>query len=333
MLKLRHILDRKNLFQYESFICHWQQMLSSYKEGNVYVIPVPEKPIVVLRGMVLFSLLDDILNWSASVFYLSANQLSVFVSKMEQTYPALSLLADNYSNNKGSELAKVLKFLFVTKGYDNSKFKKSRSAIFDDAPIGTCPYCNRHFIRTVVTKTSSAVRGQLDHFYAKDKYPYLALHLYNLVPSCYNCNHGKSDVGGDLVSPYSLQTSDGLHFFAHIKNSSIFSLSSFENGIDIDVDVQSNAPANLSNNITAFHLKEIYATHKDFVAELYVKSKLKMNQAYARSIMRYYKGRSFRLTASDQKRLMTGVYTDEKDYGKRPLSKFCTDIAKQFGLI
>ncbi|MCQ2755115.1 MAG: hypothetical protein MJ231_08760 [bacterium] len=332
MLKLRHILDKTCLALYEDFICDWQQTLNSYREGNLYVIPIPENTVIVLQGTALFSLLEEFSTWTAADFYCSADELQSFVKNLEKTYPALGLLKDDIHKEK-SQIEKVLDFLFIKKGYGNSRFDKVRGALFDDAPIDTCPYCNRHFIKTILTPNSSVVRGQLDHFYAKDKYPYLALHLYNLVPSCYNCNHGKSDVGGDLVSPYSLQTSDGLHFFAHIKNSSIFSLSSFENGIDIDVDVQSNAPANLSNNITAFHLQEIYRTHKDFVAELYVKSKLKMNQAYARSIMRYYKGRSFRLTASDQKRLITGVYTDEKDYGKRPLSKFCTDIAKQFGLI
>lgn len=50
-----------------------------------------------------------------------------------------------------------------------------------------CPYCNQSFAFTVVTKHKS-FRPTLDHFYSKDLYPFLAISLNNLVPSCYTCN-------------------------------------------------------------------------------------------------------------------------------------------------
>ncbi|SDI12177.1 hypothetical protein SAMN05216466_12743 [Paraburkholderia phenazinium] len=50
-----------------------------------------------------------------------------------------------------------------------------------------CPYCNQAFSFTVVGTTGS-YRPTLDHFFPKAEYPYLALSLYNLVPSCYICN-------------------------------------------------------------------------------------------------------------------------------------------------
>jgi hypothetical protein len=50
-----------------------------------------------------------------------------------------------------------------------------------------CPYCNQAFAFTVVG-TKKRFRPTLDHFFPKANYPYLALSLYNLVPSCYVCN-------------------------------------------------------------------------------------------------------------------------------------------------
>jgi hypothetical protein len=52
---------------------------------------------------------------------------------------------------------------------------------------GVCPYCNQAFAFTVV-EAGGSFRPTLDHFFPKAEYPYLALSLYNLVPSCYTCN-------------------------------------------------------------------------------------------------------------------------------------------------
>ncbi|MBD9573690.1 hypothetical protein IB260_00065 [Pseudomonas sp. PDM23] len=52
-----------------------------------------------------------------------------------------------------------------------------------------CPYCQQSLAVTIFRdRKSKSVRPTLDHFYSKSKYPYLALSLYNLIPSCYQCN-------------------------------------------------------------------------------------------------------------------------------------------------
>jgi hypothetical protein len=51
-----------------------------------------------------------------------------------------------------------------------------------------CPYCQQAYAFTVKKARGGAFRPTLDHYYPKGKYPYLALSLYNLVPSCYSCN-------------------------------------------------------------------------------------------------------------------------------------------------
>lgn len=56
------------------------------------------------------------------------------------------------------------------------------------ARYNICPYCQQSFSFTVQKFKGGAFRPTLDHYYPKGKYPYLALSLYNLVPSCYSCN-------------------------------------------------------------------------------------------------------------------------------------------------
>ena len=77
--------------------------------------------------------------------------------------------------------------------------------LYNEINIKVCPYCNLSNIS--LYKTSKATkRGHLDHFYPKEKYPYLALSLYNLVPSCYYCNSnfkGSKEVSLDkYIHPY-----------------------------------------------------------------------------------------------------------------------------------
>lgn len=62
-----------------------------------------------------------------------------------------------------------------------------------------CPYCNINF---VYAYDKDKVTFQLDHFYPKDKYPYLALSFYNLIPCCGSCNH-KKGIKSITTHPYS----------------------------------------------------------------------------------------------------------------------------------
>ena len=61
--------------------------------------------------------------------------------------------------------------------------------------IEVCPYCQRNYISNYEgyeennkkTKTKKTT-AHLDHFYPKADYPFLALSLYNFIPSCQVCN-------------------------------------------------------------------------------------------------------------------------------------------------
>lgn len=75
--------------------------------------------------------------------------------------------------------------------------------------IRVCPYCNRMYTVTLPTKEElkseedfKTTRATFDHFYPKSHYPYLALNLFNLVPSCGVCNSNKSDSGQEILYPY-----------------------------------------------------------------------------------------------------------------------------------
>lgn len=50
-----------------------------------------------------------------------------------------------------------------------------------------CPYCNADMVYAMDTRGKIA-RSAFDHFFPAGRYPFLALSLYNLIPSCHRCN-------------------------------------------------------------------------------------------------------------------------------------------------
>ena len=80
---------------------------------------------------------------------------------------------------------KYIKFIF---NYTDLQTERIKPFFEENLNISTCYYCNIDFVNTYNTKGGKKNKFTLDHFYDKATYPYLALSLYNLIPSCYTCN-------------------------------------------------------------------------------------------------------------------------------------------------
>jgi len=74
---------------------------------------------------------------------------------------------------------------------------KLNTKLIVESGVLVCPYCNRNYINV----RDERMGGQLDHFYSKSSFPFFAISLYNLVPSCTVCNHvkGTEDLN---ISPF-----------------------------------------------------------------------------------------------------------------------------------
>ncbi|WP_447878997.1 hypothetical protein [Serratia fonticola] len=80
--------------------------------------------------------------------------------------------------------------------YDNYRKNRIIGEIYKGLGFdkAMCPYCNSEPVTIIELKerkskhNSTLTLFELDHFYPKSKYPYLALSFYNHIPSCSNCN-------------------------------------------------------------------------------------------------------------------------------------------------
>ncbi len=93
---------------------------------------------------------------------------SVFLKATERYYPVW------FKN-----IESIFDYDFVRKTYGVDIIKASNLLI--------CPYCNKREVESTFGKNSCAT-PDVDHFYPKSKYPFLAVTLSNFIPSCQYCN-------------------------------------------------------------------------------------------------------------------------------------------------
>lgn len=221
----------------------------------------------------------------------------------------------------------ILYNLFVKSCYDDTTIFSKHNFI-RTMDIDTCPYCNRSYIYYL--SKNKEIKPEIDHFFPKSKYPFLAMSFYNLVPSCQTCNgfgakEEKDPLIKGLINPYLLKNSDFSFTFEPV-SSRIISTLLDKNSIKVKII------KNIPGHLDVFKLKELYELHSDHVVELIFKSKIKYSDTYREYLNRYFEnGQKFSDNEID--RMILGNYATEEDIHKRPLAKLYQDIGKELGLI
>ncbi len=181
--------------------------------------------------------------------------------------------------------------------------------------IKVCPYCNRQFISTVI-KEDGKVRGNIDHFFPKGKYPILSMSIYNWVPCCSVCNSSfKKDKSFDFhdLNPY--RDDIGDHFQYGIENHG----NEFRVGI-----VESDDK--VEKYLDVFGLRELASLHDDIGKAMYQK-RICYSEKYlndlCHGVMNLYK------TKEELKCALLDVPLNKKQADQECLGKLRFDIAKQ----
>lgn len=289
---------------------------------------------------------NDLNSWVASHVQELASEKDAFLKIMIGEFSFLKNLKEflDYFVAEEPRLAEYLK-----KSYDKID-SELRKKIIDSKNISVCPYCNRNYINStykilhcnncnqdllVIDGTEKECSGcnqeingptkvlntaQLDHFFPKDSYPLFAVSFYNLIPSCYSCNHVKSN--RDLeYSPYDTSFPFDDVKFTYIPKS-----------VDkIEIKINSDDSA-FKNGIRILGIEELYQSHVDVVYELIWKKEV-YTDSYREGLSEILNQTNLELSKAEVNRFITGHYTDKDNYGKRPLSKMVTDISRGMGLI
>jgi len=218
---------------------------------------------------------------------------------------------------------------FYEKAWDNI-LNYSRYHFVEKHKINTCPYCNRGYIFIAKTDTKTgSLRPEIDHFFPKSIYPYLAMSFYNLIPSCSVCNHTKKDrdpFKDNLLSPYEIDY-DTSKFTYKLNNLDFYQIKTKKYTTNLEsFDIQLHNK-NIETIDKYFKLSTLYEQHKDIVIELLIKK-----TEYPKSYIEELKS-NFQFTDDEIYRFLLCNYQKDKDLHKRPLSKLTQDIANELKLI
>lgn len=131
--------------------------------------------------------------------------------------------------DKGVIVQTKLGKLFTSRVFPYERFRESQycADLYDasmNSNLFACTYCNleKIYVADISTVNDPAVKKQaymdIDHFFPKAKYPYLAVSFFNLIPCCHNCNSRAKLVKGftlnDHVHPYA-KNFDDLYVFSY----------------------------------------------------------------------------------------------------------------------
>ena len=257
------------------------------------------------------------------IILLKNEEIEDFIERIEKRIQALTV-------KKKKEFDLKVKNLFQ---YTN-KFQSAVLTPFftNNFNFTTCFYCNKDFITSFKKEKKIFVSTfQLDHFYDKGSYPYLALSLYNLIPSCPTCNSSKVKGSANCYKECLSPNHKKFNFDKKVKFKLLLSDNCknlhIESKNDIEIPQKENYSNEYNKYIEVFKLNERYTAHKDIVFEMMQNAEL-----YPDSRLRELQD----LTGIPYQQIKKDIFNlidDNADLSKNPFSKLIKDISEELELI
>ncbi len=230
--------------------------------------------------------------------------------------------------------------------------------------IEVCPYCQRNYITNYNDEYNKELTtADLDHFYPQAQYPYLALSLYNFIPSCHTCNSsmkGGAPIGINThIYPYTDSMEEDIKFTIETDSfmDNVFTKNQNLN-IDIDVNIVSkegkedtNRLEKIKNSLKTFKLKEVYKnSHSKYVGDL-IHNFQKYPKSYTKALGEIFletpkesneeikkeleEKKSYQeklqILNDNFQEIIKKPYTDKIEKGE-PLAKLTKDIMEELGI-
>ena len=189
---------------YKEFVSNFEKRIKKYIDNN----PTKKKKKKIGRETKAFLKYLLIRNHLSFLLNCPADKLDKLSCIFFKKFPDFK--------KKESRLYKEVTRIFVNE-YENKK-EFSKEDFLKALDIKVCPYCNRSYIECIDNNDKKTlIKGQIDHFYSKKEYPFLALSRFNLIPCCSDCNGvgGKFMADADkykLINPYLLEDTDRIQF-------------------------------------------------------------------------------------------------------------------------
>lgn len=263
-----------------------------------------------------------------NLLLLSASNLPMLINKVEKKFPVLK--NDRLTKNSSkSILYQCLYKAFFTLGYSEKPFPSFK--LTQALNLKACPYCNAEdiIVQDLQDKDVHIRNSELDHFYSKKYYPYLAISLYNLVPSgniCNggNCKHEKDTLREGLISPFELHDSEGLQFELELNYKGVLSYDTFTKSCSIRTHVMNTA---LINNARIFLIASRYSQELEHARLIWTLHQECSAEGYRNMVAK--KSRLLNTTLTFDTWFESELKITPSNYSNHKLSKLSMDIWRQ----
>lgn len=200
-----------------------------------------------------------------------------------------NLIGRQLIDNDTVDITKAILYdIFVTEGYENEEIF-NKDGFVKSLDLRVCPYCGRAYIYSVDNlhrmNGTHTVKPQIDHFFPKSKYPYLALSYQNLIPVCTTCNAigAKGDnepiIENVLRFPYPYRFKDSdIQFHCIFMGTDLFKDENFCVSISYSNSILEDGCKKILS------LNDLYAYHNHEAREIYAQIDLLLSKA-----TKYYK--------------------------------------------
>lgn len=197
--------------------------------------------------------------------------------------------------------------------------------------VNTCTYCNRQYTLTVDDVNEKGVmmehliRPEFDHWFSQVDYPDLALSYYNLIPACHTCN-------SNLKNRQEMELESYIHPYIDKKTGFRFSYVPTSKGYAVDIkrekDMDDDYYGRVENTLGLFKLPQIYGAHSGLELKELLDLAAENHPDYITTLVSDIMVK-LSVKEEDAYRILFGIEVEEKNYLKRPMSKFKSDVIKQ----
>ncbi|MBO5165069.1 MAG: hypothetical protein J6B90_00520 [Lachnospiraceae bacterium] len=328
---LREIFKNTGIKELDDINDVTNKTFGSVKDKNILYLEkfvcLPYEDIEKLRAFLKNRKKADPVYWEKEV---------AFLKKLMADYLYDALVKGVNLQEEGSWKSCTISYTKIKK-YLNSKGKlKINNLILGMQGVKGCPYCNGQYI----DNRDDTVVAQLDHLFAKALHPHLALCLYNLVPSCSNCNKIKLDSPKKYQSPYDEKYKlDSFKFKLDIDEDYISSNSDFELQFAIDgipysksrlekwVNSRRKNPP-IAQNLVGMKIAAFYTARYDKIEKI-----IENNKWYIKEWKKTIEGIEGEVSAIQIEEQIFGKIVEDDDLVNQPFSKLERDIMEDLKII
>ncbi|HEL9630848.1 TPA: hypothetical protein U0K61_002033, partial [Streptococcus suis] len=241
-------------------------------------------------------------------------------------------ICNDLTTSQSEAFKKAYKILYepvISKKNNESEIKMNQFLV-RELGITVCPYCNRNYINN----RGDRFAAQMDHFYSKDEFPWLAVSLYNLIPSCGACNHIKGTKALN-VHPFIKKNVEENEVVFHYRYKTI-------DDIEVVISTKKDKHQDIEaikkkqRDIEALNLKEAYEIHGIDIQNM-LEREVRYSESYRDELRDMLKiatvvqDYDFYLSLTDDEidRMIYGDVIFEEDIKNVSLGKFRKDIYKE----